>query len=159
AGLVVCGIAWLLAWMILERDIGRTVWRRLVGWLGAAGAGWALYAVLTAIGIAVSIAYIDRPVALYFHGASPQVAEGFRVITRLGVSTYYLIGTAALALTCWLAGRFIGSRWAARLGAAAIVSLFVFLSIAVSGLVTDLLKVVFGRARPKLLFANETFGF
>ena len=159
AGLVVCGIAWLLAWMILERNVGGIVWSRLVGWLGRAAAGWAVYAVLTVIGIAVSIAYIDRPVALYFHGVSPQVAEVFRVITRLGVSTYYLIGTAALALTCWLIGRFIESRWAARLGATAIVPLFLFLSIVVSGLVTDLLKVVFGRARPKLLFANETFGF
>jgi undecaprenyl-diphosphatase len=85
--------------------------------------------------------------------------EGFRELTRLGVSTYYLIGTAVLALAFWLAGRYGEGRWAARLGTATPAPLFLFLSIAGSGLITDLLKVVFGRARPKLLFANETFGF
>jgi undecaprenyl-diphosphatase len=111
------------------------------------------------VGIAACIAYVDRPVALYFHGASPQVLEFFRAVTRFGVSTYYLIGTAAAALLLWLAGRFGRGPWAAQLGAGAVVPLFLFLSIAVSGLITDLLKIVFGRARPKLLFANETFGF
>lgn len=159
AGLVVCGIAWLLAWVILKRDVAGALWRRLVERLGLAGAGWTLYAVLTLIGIAVSIALFDRPVALYFHETSPPVAEVFRVATRFGVSTYYLIGTAALTLAFWLVGRFGEGRWGARLAAAAVVPLFLFLSIAVSGLITDLLKVVFGRARPKLLFANETFGF
>ena len=159
AGLIVCGTAWLLAWALLERDLGAALWRRLVGRLGSAGAGWALYAALTVMAIAVSIAYVDRPVALYFHQASPPIAEAFGVITRFGVSTYYLIATAALTLTFWLVRRLGEGRWAARLGAAAVVPLFLFLSIAVSGLITDLLKVVFGRARPKLLFANETFGF
>jgi lipid A 4'-phosphatase len=159
AGLVVGGIAWLLAWALLGRDIGTALWSRLVGRLGSARAGWALYTILTLLGIAVSIAFIDRPVALYFHQISPPVADAFRAATHLGVSTYYLIGTALLALTFWLIGRCIDSRWAARLGAAAVVPLFLFLSIAVAGLITDLLKVVFGRARPKLLFANETFGF
>ena len=159
AGLIVCGIAWLLAWALLERDVAGALWRPLADRLGRARAGWALYALLTLAGIAACIAYVDRPVALYFHDASPPVLEVFRVVTRFGVSTYYLIGTAAAALLLWLAGRFGGGRWAASLGAAAVVPLFLFLSIAVSGLITDLLKFVFGRARPKLLFANETFGF
>ena len=159
AGLVVCGIAWLLAWALLEHDAGAALEHRLVGRLGSARAGWALYAMLTLVGIAVSIAYVDRPVALYFHQINPAVAELFRVVTRLGVSTYYLVGTAVLALAFWIAGRLGKGRWAARLGAAAVVPMFLFLSIAASGLITDLLKVVFGRARPKLLFTNETFGF
>jgi lipid A 4'-phosphatase len=159
AGLIVCGISWLLARALLERDISGTLWRRLSGRLGPAGAGWTVYALLSLIAIAACIAYVDRPIALYFHGASPPVAEVFRAITRFGVSTYYLIGTAALALTLWLAGRLAEPPWAARLRAAAVAPLFLFLSIGVSGLVTDLLKFVFGRARPKLLFANEVFGF
>jgi undecaprenyl-diphosphatase len=114
---------------------------------------------LSLAAIAACIAYVDRPVALYFHAASPPLLEAFRVVTRFGVSTYYLIGTAAAALILSLAGRFGRGRWAAPLGAAAVVPLFLFLSLAVSGLITDLLKVVFGRARPTLLFANETFGF
>jgi lipid A 4'-phosphatase len=159
AGFIVCAIAWLLDQALLERDFAGALWRQLVGRLGRAGAGWALYALLTLTAIAACIVYVDRPVALYFHGASPPVLEFFRAVTRFGVSTYYLIGTAALALVLWLAGRFGRDGWAARLGAAAVVPWFLFLSIAVSGLITDLLKVSFGRARPKLLFANETFGF
>jgi len=159
AGLIVCGIAWLLAWMILKQDVPGALWRRLVSRPGSVGAGWTLYAVLTVVGIAIAIAFVDRPVALIFHQASPPVADAFRAVTRFGVSTYYLIGTAALTLAFWLVGRLGEGRWATRLGAAAVVPLFLFLSIAVSGLITDLLKVVFGRARPKLLFANETFGF
>ncbi|MGH7125190.1 MAG: phosphatase PAP2 family protein, partial [Stellaceae bacterium] len=112
AGLVVWGIAWVLAWALLERDLGGALWRRLVGRLGSAGARWALYAALTLVGIAISIAYVDRPVALYFHQASPPVLEAFRIVTRLGVSTYYLIAAAALALTFWLVGRLGEGRWA-----------------------------------------------
>jgi lipid A 4'-phosphatase len=159
AGLVVCGIAWLLAWALLERDLGGALRRRLIARFGSAGAGWVLYSILTLVGIAISIAFVDRPVAVYFHQASPPVADAFRAVTRLGVSTYYLIATAALALSFWLAGRLSQGRVATRLARAAVVPLFLFLSIAVSGLITDLLKVVFGRARPKLLFTNETFGF
>ena len=158
AGFVVCGIAWLLDRALLERDLAGALWQRMAGRLGPAGAGWTLYAMLTLAAVAACVAYVDRPAALYFHGASAPVLAFFREVTRFGVSTYYLIGTAVLALILWLAGRFGRGRWAA-LGAAAIVPLFLFLSIAVSGLITDLLKIVFGRARPKLLFANETFGF
>ena len=159
AGLVVCGLAQFLGWALLERDLAAVLRRRAVERLGRSGAAWALYALLSLIGIGACIAYVDRPVALDFHDASPKLVEAFRVITRLGVSTYYLVGTAVLAGALWLAGRLGEGRWAARLGVAAIVPLFVFSSIAVSGLITDLLKFVFGRARPKLLFANETFGF
>jgi len=160
SGLIVGGTAWLLAWALLERDLAGALWRRAVARFGAAGAGWALYALVTLIGIAVCIAYVDRPVALFFHTIDPGIAAGARVVTRLGVSTYYLVGTAAAALALWIWARAASdSAQTARLRAFAAVPLFLFLAIAASGLITDLLKVVFGRARPKLLFANETFGF
>lgn len=160
SGLAVGGTAWLLAWAILERDLAATLWRRAVARLGAGGAGWALYSLATLIGIAACFAYVDRPVALYFHAIDPGMAGVARFITRFGVSTYYLLGTAtaAAALSLW-ARMPREPLQAARLRAFAVVPLFLFLAIAVSGLITDLLKVVFGRARPKLLFANETFGF
>jgi membrane-associated phospholipid phosphatase len=37
--------------------------------------------------------------------------------------------------------------------------LFVFACVAVPGLLTNLLKVLFGRSRPKLLFTEGDFGF
>ena len=39
---------------------------------------------------------------------------------------------------------------------AALVPAFLLVSIAASGLAVDLLKVLFGRTRPKLLFADGT---
>ena len=119
-----------------------------------------LYSLITLIGIAACFVYVDRPVALYFHAIDPGIAAVARFITRFGVSTYYLLGTAAAAVALWLWAHTLSEPTrAARLRAFAAMPLFLFLAIAVSGLVTDLLKVVFGRARPKLLFANETFGF
>jgi lipid A 4'-phosphatase len=159
AGLVVGGIAELLAWLLLERDLGGALWRRLAARLGVARAGWAVYAMLSSLAVVVSVAYLDRPAALYFHGSSAQVVAIFRVVTRFGDSAYYLIGSAALMLVLWLGSRLGGRDWGARLGAFAAAPLFLFVSIAASGLIADLLKVIFGRARPKLLFASDTFGF
>jgi lipid A 4'-phosphatase len=160
SGLLVGGVTWLLAWLILERDIGAAIWRELTARLGKSGAIWATYALLTLVAVLACYAYVDRPVALFFHRASPGAVDVFRLITRLGVSTYYLIGAALATAVLWIAARRAHApERAERFRVWAAGPLFLFLSIAVSGIATDLLKVVFGRARPKLLFANETFGF
>jgi membrane-associated phospholipid phosphatase len=49
--------------------------------------------------------------------------------------------------------------WADRMRETAILPAFLLASVAASGLAVDLLKVVFGRTRPKLLFADGTFDF
>ena len=49
--------------------------------------------------------------------------------------------------------------WADRMRQAALVPAFLLASIAASGLAVDLLKIVFGRTRPKLLFADGTYDF
>ncbi len=160
SGLLVGGLTWLLAWLLLERDVGGAIWRGLAARLGGPGARWGLYGLLTAVGVLLAYAYVDRPVALYFHRENGGESAVFKFITSFGVSTYYLIGTAVAAAALWLAARMThAAARSQRLRAYAAVPLFLFLSIAVSGLVTDLLKVVFGRARPKLLFAHQTFGF
>ncbi|HYC13894.1 MAG TPA: phosphatase PAP2 family protein [Stellaceae bacterium] len=160
SGLLVGGTTWLLAWLILERDGFGAIWRGLAARLGRVGAIWALYALFTLAGVLVCYSLVDRPVALFFHRADPAEVEAFRFITRFGVSTYYLIGSALAAAALWLAARHASLRERAKhLRQWAAAALFLFLSIAVSGLATDLLKIVFGRARPKLFFANETFGF
>lgn len=160
AGLIVYGVAALLHRIVIERDAGRVLWQYLAGRFGSAAALWILYAALTAAAIILSILYVDRPVALYFHGADPRLVAVFRVITRFGVSTYYLIGSAVIVLALRAAPLLVRpAERARRFTSLAAVPLFVFLSVAVSGLATDILKMAFGRARPKLLFANETFGF
>jgi membrane-associated phospholipid phosphatase len=50
-------------------------------------------------------------------------------------------------------------RFAPPMRALSAVPAFLFLSIAVSGIIVDVLKVIFGRSRPKLLFRSDVYDF
>jgi undecaprenyl-diphosphatase len=51
------------------------------------------------------------------------------------------------------------SALADRLRAYSYVPLFIFVSVSVGGLTTDLVKTIVGRARPRLWFRQEVYGF
>jgi lipid A 4'-phosphatase len=175
AGLIVFTTSWLLYEMIVARDLlaAPAARRRYRALAGAAKAVWrfaaeayrfpagriALWAGGVALAVATAILWIDRPLALFFH----QHAEwrpAAEAIQRLGFGTPYLVGfSLAFAVLRW-GGALPGLRpWADRMQAAAIVPAFLLASVAASGLAVDLLKVVFGRTRPKLLFADGTYDF
>ena len=99
---------------------------------------------------ALSFFFWDRTVARMAYAASPQVRKIFEPVTRLGVSTWYLVTSAAV----FLFFLFVCKRDRYWKGA-----LFLFSSVAVSGLLTDGLKMVFGRYRPKMLFEKGLYGF
>src|SRR5260221_1869859 len=109
---------------------------------------------------AVSMAFVDRPVARFFHDGDARVHAAFAFITKFGLSGGYLIASGLL---------FVGLRVAAakvrdavrarRLLLNACRALFVFFTVAASGLAADLIKVICGRARPKLLFSDDVYGF
>lgn len=108
-----------------------------------------------AIGIAVNLItweeMIDRPLAQYFKVQSDTalfIVASF--LTDFGKAQWFLIPSLSL----FLAFRFV---WRRRLLASR--ALFVFVSVAASGLLVDVLKVVFGRARPKLLFSDDVYQF
>lgn len=160
SGLIVYGVAWLLHLVVIERDAFTVLGKRLAMRFGPAAPRWAGYAGLTIAATLAAIVFLDRPAAIYFHGAAPPMIEVFRIVTRFGISTWYLIGAALLFFLLRGAASLVGSSdLAERFNAFAWVPLFIFLSIAVSGLLTDILKAVFGRARPKLLFSTDNFGF
>jgi membrane-associated phospholipid phosphatase len=94
--------------------------------------------------------YLDRSIAYFFRSIDPKVMALFKIITQLGNSKWYLIPTA---LT-FIIFRFIHTnmKLACR-------SLFIFLVISVSGLLTDILKYVVARYRPVLLFEDGLYGF
>ena len=50
-------------------------------------------------------------------------------------------------------------RWAEPMRGATRVPVLVFAGVAVSGITVDLLKVIFGRPRPKLLFGSQAYDF
>jgi lipid A 4'-phosphatase len=175
AGMIVVATSWLLHEAIVTRDLlasrpALRLWSMLASGSKATGRGaaalcrspagrtalWTAAAVLVAL---AAILWIDRPLALFLHHHAEwkPVAEA---IQRLGFGTPYLVGFGLAFIALRWGGLLPRLRpWADWMRAAALVPAFLFVSIAASGLAVDLLKVVFGRTRPKLLFADGTFDF
>lgn len=99
---------------------------------------------------ALSYFYIDKPLAVHLRSINYDVLHVFSLITYLGVSTWYLVASSLI---------FLCFRYLNKNEAHAHQALFLFLSVAVSGLLADLLKFVFGRYRPKMLFDEGLYGF
>jgi lipid A 4'-phosphatase len=175
AGLIVVATSWLLYEAIVTRDLlagpaarcaynaaGRAsgATRRLAVELYSSPAGragaWSAAAALVTMS---AILWIDRPLALFFHRHAEWHPPA-EAIQRLGFGTPYLVAfSIAFAALHW-GGILPRLRpWADRMREAAIIPLFLLASVAASGLVVDLLKVVFGRTRPKLLFADGIYDF
>ena len=107
-----------------------------------------------------SMLVLDRPVARFFHGTNEHLRAAFQFITQFGLGKGYWIVTAVLFLAmrglAWIAR---DPRLKAALLFNAYRALFVFVAVASAGIIADLLKVIFGRARPKLLFVDGSYGF
>ena len=83
------------------------------------------------------------------HGR-PQNQGDLRAISRLGISTPYLVAAAA---------GFIYFKFIKKNDVLANSSAFLFAAIALSGLANDLIKVLVGRSRPGLLLSQGIYGF
>jgi membrane-associated phospholipid phosphatase len=99
--------------------------------------------------IVISYFFIDIPLARFCKGLDPSIRNAFGTITELGISTWYLISSFALFAI------FTFIRPHRRYG---YMGLFVFASIAVSGLLTNIIKVIFARYRPEMLFEKGLYG-
>lgn len=96
-----------------------------------------------------SYGYADIAVATFFHDMTGSVKELFsRYITKLGKSEWILI----LSLLVYLFYRTKKPLLAQQ-------GLFIFSSIALSGILVNVLKVIFSRYRPKAYFQDGSFGF
>jgi membrane-associated phospholipid phosphatase len=93
---------------------------------------------------------LDRRAALFCAVLGPGTKEIFGLLTRLGISTPYLVAT--------LAG-LVYFRFLAKNKELAHVAAFLFLAVALSGLANDLIKVLVGRSRPGLLLSHGFYGF
>ncbi|HWR00700.1 MAG TPA: phosphatase PAP2 family protein [Chlorobaculum sp.] len=91
----------------------------------------------------------DAPVARFFAGFSDPVWRGsWKAVTNAGESQWYLVG-----------GLVLFAAFRNRNRRTAVSGLFLFCTVAVSGLSADLLKFIFGRARPKMLLEQGIYGF
>ena len=106
------------------------------------------------------IGYGDRSVATYVKTFDRGVDGFFEIITTLGNSGIYLIPFGVISIVLRLFS--LISRFQSRKKYIMKVYrslLFLFLSIAISGIITDIFKFFFGRARPLLLFKENYYGF
>lgn len=96
--------------------------------------------------------HFDRTLALAARNPDPTIFAIFRQITRLGRSEWYLIPTAIGAAWGYVMMRRGGGQAWRRFTQRCV---WVFTAVAASGLVANALKILFGRARPRLLDNND----
>jgi lipid A 4'-phosphatase len=148
SGFIVAGLTWLLHQALIAHD----GWGALLASSRRRPPGLRrfLWLTLGAVVLAsASYAWIDRPLAQYFHGADPSLHATFAFITKFGEGGVYLVPLGLIIIAALIARRRL-LAWRAG---------FVFAALAIPGLLVDIFKPVFGRARPQLLFAQHLFGF
>lgn len=106
------------------------------------------------------ISHIDLPLAEFMKAQDESATLFFRRITKIGDSKYYLI-PLALLLPFLLAARQALEAGSVRRLISWIASAisFVFCAVALSGLLINMLKIIIGRARPKMWFNEGIYGF
>ncbi len=105
---------------------------------------------LTVIGTVIfSYLYIDKPLAYYFHDHDSEWERFISSLSFLGKSHWYMVPSILLY---FLFRHLHKSRYAQ-------MALYVFVTNIAAGIAVWLLKIPFGRMRPKLLFANGDYGF
>ncbi len=108
------------------------------------------FSLLLAVAVAGSYHLLDLPLAALCRSLSTQIISFFEIVTILGESTWPLAGAAVFGILAhFLWKREEWARW----------SLFVFTAVAASGLITDLIKWVAGRWRPKAHVTEQLYGF
>lgn len=92
---------------------------------------------------------------------SPYWREPFGFVTHFGLSDWVLIPSAIAFLICFIAYRFQArsSLWRRGLFEGALVSAFIFIAVGGPGLLTVILKRIFGRGRPVVYDDNGAFDF
>lgn len=110
---------------------------------------WGLSCVALLV-IVISYFTADLPVAQFFHAQSQRIRDTFEWVTKAGVSTYYLLISFCL---------FVYFRWIGGKRLFADRALLFFSAVALSGIVTNIIKFLVGRLRPKMFFEKGLYGF
>lgn len=111
--------------------------------------------------VAFLAAFVDRPLAWFFKRLDDSAfAAVFRVITEFGRAEFYFLAdgvvyAAALAL-CLIYAPQAPAQLYRRI---ADMALYVFAAMAIAGLALHAAKLAIGRARPRELFEQGTYGF
>jgi len=105
--------------------------------------------------------HLDRAIHDLMLGVDPHLIMFFRAVTEIGDSKWTLVPTGILGLALLFAGRYVvsGHRLTAMVNWLATALLFIFASVAVSGIAANIVKAIVGRGRPKLLNQSGFIGF
>ncbi|HEY1505056.1 MAG TPA: phosphatase PAP2 family protein [Stellaceae bacterium] len=148
SGFLVAAIAWGLHGLIMGSDAIECWWRALrEPSPGLRHFAW--FSLGCVIAFIVAFKWIDIPLALALQPIDPVTRAVFGFITRLGEGGVYLVPLGVVFVWAWLKRE---KLWATRAG-------FVFVTLAVPGILADIMKPVFARARPVLLFRENLYGF
>ena len=116
---------------------------------------------MTGVICTVFIAWFDRPIAYHFAAQRDEAwVAFFRAITAAGNSAlWYAPAVMGFIAAFWHSKRMSlpGLSWEWRRRARGL--LFVITSMAVSGTAVNVLKIAFGRYRPRFLFNDGTYDF
>jgi membrane-associated phospholipid phosphatase len=98
----------------------------------------------------LSYLFVDIPAAYWCRKLDRTILDIAEIVTAFGKSTVYLVASVLL----YLFFRFFRKKeiYANR-------SLFVFVSVAFSGILVDIVKWITGRYRPIMLFDQGLYGF
>ena len=111
---------------------------------------WQLIAVTVFSLVALGFLFVDEAAGHWKSTVSPETYRFFRTLTDVGKSEFLLV-PAALAILAF--GFFSWDRLTASAKAVLtnyqLLGLYVFIAVAGSGLSNNLLKILFGRARPR----------
>lgn len=111
------------------------------------------------LGWALAIAFVlDQSIARLMAGFGPGVDRVFTVITWFGQGGVILYPTGVFLLVALAASRMV-PKLASKLRPLIASTATIFAVVAAAGLVNDLLKIMFGRARPRLGLAGDPSGF
>ena len=113
---------------------------------------------------AVLIAFADQPLSQYMRAVEmehPSLIDFFRAWTDLGKSCWYLWPSGIGAIACFSLSewRQIPTARRDKLRRASLMFGFFFVCVALSGIVTDMIKPLIGRARPVLMDRDGMYGF
>ena len=148
SGFLVIAVAWSLHGLIMGSDTIERWWQALCH---PPPALWRFAGFTLACVVAFLIAYewIDIPLARALRPTGPVTRAIFGFITKFGEGGVYLVPLGVAFVWAWLKRAELSAK---RAG-------FVFVTIAAPGILGDVLKPVFARARPVLLFRENLYGF
>ena len=148
SGFLVIALAWGLHGLIMGSDAIERWWQALCH-PPPALKRFAWFSLGCIIAFVIAYEGIDIPLARALQPIDPITRAVFGFITKLGEGSVYLVPLGIIFLWAWVKRE---ELWATRAG-------FVFLTIAVPGILADIAKPVFARARPVLLFRENLYGF